>query len=224
MKKTTIYIPARYNSSRFPGKLLKRINGEPLISIISKKVKKLGFLPVLVSGDKKIINYAKKKKIKFLKSKQKHISGMSRVSEVIKKDKSKIIYILFGDELYLSEEHIKRFINNVYKKKGYSCWHLLTNIKKNDKKDQNVVKCLINHKKEIVDFSRKFKKNYNYKCVGLFAFKKETLANYSNLEKSNKELKMKVEQFKLLENNIKINSLIIDKIKNSINSKKDLEE
>ena len=71
MKKTTIYIPARYNSSRFPGKLLKRINGEPLISIISKKVKKLGFLPVLVSGDKKIINYAKK--IKFLKSKQKHI-------------------------------------------------------------------------------------------------------------------------------------------------------
>ena len=42
---------------------------------------------------------------------------MSRVSEVIKKDKSKIIYILFGDELYLSEEHIKRFINNVDKKK-----------------------------------------------------------------------------------------------------------
>ena len=79
---------------------------------------------------KKLLTMPKQKNKVFKIKKQKHISGMSRVSEVIKKDKSKIIYILFGDELYLSEEYIKRFINNVDKKKGYSCWHLLTNIKK----------------------------------------------------------------------------------------------
>ena len=219
-----IYIPARYKSRRFPGKLLKQINGEPLISTISRKVKNVGSLPIIVSGDNLIINYAKKKKINYLRSKLKHISGMSRIAEVVNRDKSKIIYILFGDELYLSEEHIRKFMKNVKKKKSYSCWHLLTNIKKKDNNDLNVVKCLLNEKKEIIDFTRKFKKNYNYKCVGLFAFKKEVLLNYPKLKKSSKELIMKVEQFKLLDNNIKINSLVIDNIKNSINSIRDLQE
>ena len=84
-------------------------------------------------------------------------------------------------------------------------------------------KCAVNQKNEIIDFSRKYKKKYNYKCVGLFAFKKDVLSKYDKLNKSKKELIMKVEQFKLLENNIKINSLSIDHIQNSINSKKDLE-
>ena len=103
-----------------------------------------------------------------------------------------------------------------------SCWHLLTNIKINDRNDQNVVKCQVNKKKEVMDFSRKYKNKYNYKCVGLFAFKREVLINYNKYKKSNREIKMKVEQFKLLDNDIKIKSLIIKNIKNSINSLKDL--
>ena len=106
MKKEKIYIPARYKSKRFPGKLLKNINGIPMLLSIAKKVEKIGFLPIIVTGDKIIINFAKKNKISYLKSKSKHISGMSRVSEVIKKNNSQIIYILFGDELFLSEKHI----------------------------------------------------------------------------------------------------------------------
>ena len=56
----------------------------------------------------------------------------------------------------------------------------------------------------------------------MFAFKKKILSKYDKLNKSKKESSMKVEQFKLIENNIKINSLVINKIQNSINSKKDL--
>ena len=223
MKKEKIYIPARYKSKRFPGKLLKNINGNPMLLSIAKKVEKIGFLPIIVTGDKIIINFAKKNKISYLKSKSKHISGMSRVSEVIKKNNSQIIYILFGDELFLSEKHIKKFVEYVKRKKKNNCWHLLTKIKEIDKNDLNVVKCAVNQKNEIIDFSRKYKKKYNYKCVGLFAFKKDVLSKYDKLNKSKKELIMKVEQFKLLENNIKINSLSIDHIQNSINSKKDLE-
>ena len=43
MKKEKIYIPARYKSKRFPGKLLKNINGIPMLLSIAKKVEKNWF-------------------------------------------------------------------------------------------------------------------------------------------------------------------------------------
>lgn len=221
-EKNLIFIPARLRSRRFPGKLLKRFGENTMLDIISKKVSKIKFKPVIVSGDKEIINHAKKKKYLNIKSKKKHISGMSRVSEVIKIKSPKIIYILFGDELYLTEEQIYKFIKYVNQNSKSQCWHLLTNIKKEDKKDKNVVKCKLNKKKEIIDFCRPYIKKYDYKCVGLFAFKKEVLLNYKKFKTSKRELKMKVEQFKLLDNKIKIKSLVIKNILNSINSKRDL--
>ena len=117
MKKEKIYIPARFKSKRFPGKLLKIVSGKPMLLTITKKVEKIGFLPTIVTGDKIIINFAKKYKINYLKSKNKHISGMSRVCEVIKNNNSPIIYILFGDELYLHEQYIRKFIKYVKSQK-----------------------------------------------------------------------------------------------------------
>ena len=75
-----------------------------MVSLISKFQKvKITFLPVLFQ-DKKLLTMSKQK-IKHLKSKQKHISSY----EVVKKRQIKRHIV--GDELYLSEEHIKRFIN-----------------------------------------------------------------------------------------------------------------
>lgn len=222
MKNNIIYIPARYKSKRFPGKLLKKINSKSILEHISDKVKNINYTPIIVSGDEKIISFAKKKKIKSFKSKKKHISGMSRVSEIVNHKSPKIIFILFGDELYLTEKNINDFVKYVNKSKNENCWHLLTNIKNNDKKDKNVVKCKINKNHEIIDFQRKYINKFDYKCVGIFAFNKNILQNYSNFKTSKKEIKMKVEQFKLLENKVKIKSIIIKNIYNSINSKKDL--
>ena len=220
--KTNIYIPARYKSKRFPGKLLKIIKKKTILEHVAKKVDNINLRPIIITGDKKIILLLKKKKINFLISKKKHISGMSRVSEKIKLKNPKIIFLLFCDELYLSENDINKFIFFVKKDKKSECWHLLTNIIKEDKADKNVVKVELNNKSEIIDLSRKYKKNFDYKCVGLFAFKKEILINYCKFKNSSREIKMKVEQFKLLDNNIKIKSLIIKNIVNSINSINDL--
>ena len=147
---------------------------------------------------------------------------MSRISEIINLRSPKIIYILFGDELYLTEKNILNFINYVKKNKDANCWHLLTSIKNEDKNDKNVVKCKLNKNREIVDFCRSYKNEYNYKCVGVFAFKRNILKNYNKFKNSDKEIKMKVEQFKLLENKVAIKSMIIKNITNSINSIKDL--
>ena len=94
MKKNLIFIPARYKSRRFPGKLLKKFQGNTMLEIIAEKVLKINFNPVIVSGDKEIIIHANKKNYLNIKSKKKHISGMSRVSEVINSKSPKIVFIL----------------------------------------------------------------------------------------------------------------------------------
>ena len=61
MNKNIIFIPARFKSRRFPGKLLKKIKGSTMLDIIAKKVLKINFNPVVVSGDKN--NILRKEKI-----------------------------------------------------------------------------------------------------------------------------------------------------------------
>ena len=84
---------------------------------------------------------------------------MSRISEVVNNRSPEIIYILFGDELYLNETQIFKFIEYVKKNNNNNCWHLLTNIKKEDKTDKNVVKCKLNKKKKLVIFVDNIKIN-----------------------------------------------------------------
>ena len=69
MTNNIIYIPARYKSKRFPGKLLKKIKAKTILEYICEKVKNIKYEPIIVSGDKKIIKIAKKKNIKTFKSK-----------------------------------------------------------------------------------------------------------------------------------------------------------
>ena len=62
MIKNIVYIPARYASKRFPGKLLKKIEDRTIIEHLVQKVKNIDLLPIIVSGDKEIISFVKKKK------------------------------------------------------------------------------------------------------------------------------------------------------------------
>jgi len=61
MKKNIIYIPARYKSRRFPRKLLKNLGEITMLEAVANKVLKINFKPIIVSGDKEIINFSKKK-------------------------------------------------------------------------------------------------------------------------------------------------------------------
>ena len=66
------------------------------------------------------------------------------------------------------------------KEKKNNCWHLLTKIKEIDKNDLNVVKCAVNQKNEIIDFSRKYKKNIIINVLGCLHLKKMFCQNTTN--------------------------------------------
>ena len=86
------------------------------------------------------------------------------------------------------------------------------------------MKCVINKDKRIIDYFRikkdkKYSKYLILKSSGILIFKKKSLSNFQNLKVKNKEIKHKIEQFRFLENDLKIGSIFIKNILPSINNK-----
>ena len=88
-----------------------------------------------------------------------------------------------------------------------------------------VVKTVIDNNQNITNyfrnFSNKFKREKIRKSSGILIFKKNLIDKYNQLKFGINEKKLKIEQFRLLENNVKIKSIFIKDIYPSINTKKE---
>ena len=84
--KILLVIPSRFNSTRLPGKPLKKIGGKTLIQRVYEKALKINCAKTIVAtDDKRIYNHCVKNQIECLITKKNHITGSDRVSEVSKK-------------------------------------------------------------------------------------------------------------------------------------------
>ena len=112
---------------------------------------------------------------------------------------------------------------NQYKKT--KVFNLITNLKQNDIHSKEVVKTVTDKNQNIINYFRKFKKNFKKKKIkkssGILIFEKDLIDKYNQLKLGINEKKLKIEQFRLLENNIKIKSIFIKDIYPSINTKKE---
>ena len=111
--KVSALIPARLNSTRLEKKLIKNLEGIPLIvrtyqNILSTKL----FDEVVVITDSdEIVNILKEFNIKFLKSKKNHNTGTDRIAEFSKDFKSDILVNVQGDEPFVSKDDLQKIIN-----------------------------------------------------------------------------------------------------------------
>ena len=107
-------------------------------------------------------------------------------------------------------------------------FNLITNLKLNDLKSKEVVKTVTDNKQNILNYFRKFNNDFMRsrirKSSGILIFKKKVIENYNNLKVSKKEKNLKIEQFRLLENNIKIKSIFLKDIYPSINTKEEFKK
>ena len=118
-KDILIVIPARYKSSRFPGKPLVKINGIEMIKRTYSRCKLSGHLPnniVVATESKKIIKFCKKNSMNSIFTSSKCLTGTDRVAEVAKRLNYKYYINLQGDEPIFNPEDIKNLINEVKKK------------------------------------------------------------------------------------------------------------
>lgn len=235
MKKIAIIIPARYNSSRFPGKPLALINGQTLIErVYNKCLKTTDKTNIFVAtDDKRIGNFLKTKKIKYIYTSRNCLTGTDRVAEASRKIKTKIIINVQGDEPMISPTDIKKVI----KAKQIYPNHIICGYNKiNDHKEVlslNVPKIVKNSENDLIYISRspvpgsKINKTNPkfYRQVCIYAFnKKQLMKFYKQKKKSEIEKYEDIELLRFFELGEKIKVIKLSNNSIAVDVKQDIKK
>lgn len=225
-------IPARYASSRFPGKPLAIIKGKSMIQRVYEQACKAKILSeVIIATDSEIIaNHIKTFKGKYIITSEKHKSGTERCNEVLEKlqtenpeKKIDVIINIQGDEPYINPLQIE-ILASCFKDKNID---IATLIKKIDSQDElttpNVVKVIRDNNKNAIYFSRTpipYQRNIDikewlknddyYKHIGIYAYKSEVLKKITKLKTGILEKAESLEQLRWIENGYRIRTEITD--------------
>ncbi len=209
---TIIVIPARWGSSRFPGKPLAMLGGKPLIqwawerAMECKKAKKV----VVATDDQRIFDVVKGFGGEPLMTKSSHLSGTDRVAEVAALYQADRYINFQGDEPFLPGKEIDRLIE------GMGVAPIATLARKlmgdSERKNPNVVKVVCDVDGFAIYFSRAsipFLKNktINYSLqahVGIYAFSSWALQKFISLPYGILEQVESLEQLRAIENRIPI--------------------
>ena len=225
MKKIAL-IPARVESKRFYGKLLEKVSGVPIIIRTYQSALRTSLFDdvFVVTHNDQIIDLIKSINGKYLRSSSQHESGTDRIAEVAINLKYDIIVNLQGDEPFIDRFSIKELLNGFNDKKVQMA-SLMRDFKdKNELNDSNNVKVIIDKDNYAINFSRVPMNSHsdNYKHIGVYAFRKETLIEFSKMEKTMMEKMEKIECLRYIENGKKIKMFKTDFSTISIDTPEDL--
>jgi 3-deoxy-manno-octulosonate cytidylyltransferase (CMP-KDO synthetase) len=216
-------IPARFASTRFPGKPLVDINGKTMIQRVFEQAKLVLDHVYVATDDNRIAEEVERFGGKFLMTSVKHQSGTDRIAEAVEllksifEDEFDVVINIQGDEPFIKPEQIKEIISCFENDKT----EIATLVKKIDLNeeifDTNKPKVLFDKNKKAIYFSRSpipylrnveksewhLKYNY-YKHIGMYAYKTTVLNELTKLEQSSLELAESLEQLRWIENDYTI--------------------
>lgn len=215
MKKVLGVIPARYESKRFPHKVLAKINGYPLIYHTYQQSKKSKLISeVIIATDSEIVfDSCRKYNLNVMMTSTNHQSGTDRVIEVMSKTDSEIYVNIQGDEPLIKPEMIDQCIQPFLDNKNAEISTLKKKIiNSKDVNNPNIVKVITSIDDNALYFSRSpipFNRDGisdadYYKHVGIYCYSKTALRKISQLKISKLERIEKLEQLRFLENCLKI--------------------
>ncbi|MFK7971470.1 MAG: 3-deoxy-manno-octulosonate cytidylyltransferase, partial [Bacteroidia bacterium] len=201
-------IPARYASTRFPGKPLARIAGKPMIQWVYEQCKKASKLSevVVATDDERIIKAVEKFGGKAIKTGDHHLNGTSRCAEIAQQlpDYEHIINIQ-GDEPLIDPLAINTVA--ILLEQGHNIATLYTDLVEHDIAKRSIVKVAFNgsnahaFSRDVTSLSSEYPKG---KHVGIYGFSTSHLAVLMQLSPSKNELKESLEQLRWLDNGYKI--------------------
>ena len=210
--KTIALIPARLESKRFPNKLIQEINGVPIIlKTYNAAIDTDLFDEVyVVSGNDEILKMIQSAGGKTFKSINNHQSGTDRIAEAAIDIDCNIVVNLQGDEPFISKIALVELIKSFDDPK-VKIASLMTKFKSfNEINNPNNVKVIIDNYSDALCFSRlpipygsKKINDYN-RHVGVYAFLKNALIEFSRMERSNLEIIENLEGLRIIENSKKI--------------------
>ncbi len=233
-------VPARFGSTRFPGKPLADINGKSMIQrvyeqcLLSKLLSRL----VIATDDERILNHVKEFGGEAILTSPQHLSGTDRCAEVIEKMENPIYDVVIniqGDEPYIHPDQIDLLCTTFERNET----RLSTLVKKITSTDElfnhNNVKVVLNKRKEAIYFSRSpipYNRNFPeqewlkystyYKHIGIYGYKSSALLEVSRLAKTNLEITESLEQLRWIENGYVIHAEVTSYESIAIDTPEDL--
>ena len=205
-------IPARYKSSRFPGKPLVDICGKPMIWWVYQQAKKVPeFDEVYVATDDDRIEAAcKEHDMKVIMTSDKHETGSDRVAEVATKVEGDLFVNIQGDEPFVSEEQLSLIF---FEDETVTFGSLKKEITDPDEiKATSTVKVVTDQKGDAMYFSRSVipsnvkdgKLARVFRHVGIYAYKRDFLEEFSKMSQAELELGEGIEPLRAMERGYKM--------------------
>ena len=227
-------IPARLNSSRLEKKLIKDLDGIPIIVRTYKNIVSTNLFKevIVVTDADEIVEILKRHNIKFLKSLKSHNTGTDRIAEFADKFNSDIIVNVQGDEPFISKDDLISIINE-FKCDPNNLVNVVSLMIKLSNIDEinnpNNVKVVVDNNNDSILFSRSIipfdrddlKPNY-YKHIGVYAFRSLYLKKFAKYDQTPLEKAEMIEALRIVEHGEKIRMIEIFKEHVSIDTIDDL--
>lgn len=226
-------IPARYASSRFPGKMLAPIMGKSLLQRTFEQVKLCPTITTILiaTDDERILEHAKSFGADAIMTRPDHPTGTDRIIEALKHTDADIILNVQGDEPCISPKILTQV-----------CQALIDNpdevmatvaVKTEDPfeiESSSVVKCVMDRNDHALYFSRSpipgtktGRAPFYYKHMGIYAFRKKFLAQYGAMDQTPLQKIEDLEQLKVLEAGYKIKVVYADQCSPAVDIPEDIQ-
>ncbi|MED3793807.1 3-deoxy-manno-octulosonate cytidylyltransferase [Niallia alba] len=220
-KKVLGVIPARYKSSRFPGKPLVKILDIPMIKRTYDRAKLSESLDDLVvaTDDIRIEEYCKENNIPVIKTSENCLTGTDRVAEVSRKLDYDLYINIQGDEPLISPEAIDIVIDE-FNKHGekYIAYNLYKEIEvQGEFESPTTIKVIVNENDELeymsrlpIPFNKSTEKLKSHKQVCVYGFTKKALDIFSSQGKTRNEKFEDIEILRFIDLNYKVKMQKVD--------------
>ncbi|MDD2898492.1 MAG: 3-deoxy-manno-octulosonate cytidylyltransferase [Desulfuromonadaceae bacterium] len=223
--KITAVIPARYASTRFPGKALAEIDGIPMIQHVYERTaqSRLVSRVIVATDDSRIADAVNAIGGEAIMTSTAHETGTDRLAEVAASLDSDIIVNVQGDEPLIDPALIDQAVQPFLEEPDLQMGTVKTRIKcLHDFLSPNVVKVVTDNRGDALYFSRSplpfFRDKWKdlkddsfccgkllcYKHVGLYVYRRDFLLKFAAMPATFLEISEKLEQLRALENGIKI--------------------
>ena len=238
-KKVVAVIPARWASVRFPGKPIVDILGKPMVQWVAEQAEKSSLVTDVIIGtdDKRIYDVVLGFGGKVVMTSPNHQSGTDRVAEVARNIECDIIVNIQGDEPLIPPDNIDLVIKPLLDSDELVVSTLMTSISSSSEMlNPDICKVVVDDAGYALYFTRApIPYNRDFECmdssntdsqmgvnktvlghkhIGIYAYKKSFLLQFSNIKTSRLENIEKLEQLRILENGYSIQ--VVETEQNSI--------
>lgn len=227
-------IPARYGSTRFPGKPLAELKGKKILQWVvegartSQRLSKI----FVATDDSRIYDFCKKIQVDVLMTDVDCATGTDRIYQATKNLNFDHVINIQGDEPMISKDYIDPLAQSFLADANLSMATLACDLTAEDLHNLNAVKVIINQSNEAVYFSRfpipfsrePFSSDLAMKHIGMYGFSKKFLERFCATPQSALEKAESLEQLRALYLGVRIKVLRVNKPTYGVDTPEDLQK